>query len=142
VTSSSSTSTQSTSAHSLSSSFLLSSACCRVFSLSAMIILDDADDQHPKIASPLPLHVRTTRPTTPTPSLPDYETSQEQLKYDLKKRRPLSKRLKWALWGLAMYFVVTIAIGVPLIVIVSSIQDSCRCLPQPSSENSGLGQPI
>ena len=91
-----------------------------------MIILDEEDDQHPKIASPLPLHVRTHRPTTPTPSLPDYETSQEQLKHDLRKRRPLSKRLKWALWGLAAYFVVTIAIGVPLIVIVSSIHHSCR----------------
>lgn len=81
-----------------------------------MIILDE-EDQDAKIASPLPLHVRTNRPSTPTPSLPDYETSQEQLKEDLKKRKPLSKRWKWALWGLGAYFVVTVAIGVPLIIV-------------------------
>ncbi|KAI0341945.1 hypothetical protein BDW22DRAFT_1420545 [Trametopsis cervina] len=82
-----------------------------------MIILDEGEDRHPKIASPLPIHVRTHRPLTPTPSLPDYETSQEQLKEDLLKKKPLPKRLKWTLWGLGVYFVVTVAIGVPLLVV-------------------------
>ncbi|KAI0812497.1 hypothetical protein BC629DRAFT_1473300 [Irpex lacteus] len=88
-----------------------------------MILLDEEDGQLPKLDPPLPLHVRTNRPLTPTPSLPDYETSQEQLKYDLHKKKPLPKRLKWALWGLGTYFIVTVAIGVPVIVLKSRADD-------------------
>lgn len=83
-----------------------------------MIILDAEEEQYPKIASPLPIHAPTNRPETPTPSLPDYETSQEHLRTG-KWNKPMSRRLKWTLWGLATYFVVTIAVGVPLIVVVS-----------------------
>ena len=88
-----------------------------------MIILDEEDGQNLKLDPPLPLHVRTNRPTTPTPSLPDYETSQGQLKGDPleQKRKVLPKRLKWALWGLGTYFIITVAIGVPLIVLVSCV---------------------
>ncbi|KAI0695465.1 hypothetical protein BC835DRAFT_1306017 [Cytidiella melzeri] len=81
-----------------------------------MIILDEEDDQRPKLEPPVPLHVRTNRPSTPTPSLPDYETSQEQLKLNLRNKKFISRRLKWTIWGLGAYFVVTIAIGVPLII--------------------------
>lgn len=85
-----------------------------------MIILDEEEEQLAKLATPLPIHSRTNRPSTPSPSLPDYETSQVQQEQVRSKRwrTPLSRRWKWTLWGLAAYFVVTVAIGVPLIVVV------------------------
>lgn len=84
-----------------------------------MIILDEDQEQFPKIASPLPVHPVVRRPATPTPSLPDYETSQEQEQQkESIKPKPRSRRWRWTIYGLIAYFVVTIAIGVPLIVIV------------------------
>lgn len=102
-----------------------------------MILLDEEDGQLPKLDPPLPLHVRTNRPLTPTPSLPDYETSQEQLKYDLHKKKPLPKRLKWALWGLGTYFIVTVAIGVPVIVLVSNTLFQPDILSKSAPRNPG-----
>ncbi|THG99360.1 hypothetical protein EW026_g2963 [Hermanssonia centrifuga] len=86
-----------------------------------MIILDEVEDV-PKLASPPPIHSdlsRLTRAVTTTPSLPDYETSQEQHRSDAWKPKPLSRRWRWAIYGLIAYFVVTIAIGVPLIILKS-----------------------
>ncbi|KAI0093256.1 hypothetical protein BDY19DRAFT_417605 [Irpex rosettiformis] len=88
-----------------------------------MIILDEEDGQYPKLDPPLPLHVRTNRSSSPNPSLPDYETSQEQIKFNSPRKRHLPKKLKWALWGLGMYFVITVAIGVPLIVLKSRSEE-------------------
>ncbi|GJE92203.1 hypothetical protein PsYK624_083560 [Phanerochaete sordida] len=83
-----------------------------------MIILDEDEEQFPKIASPPPVHPVVRRPGTPTPSLPDYETSQEQeqLKTTVKPGKRRIRR-KWIVYGLIAYFVVTVAIGVPLIVL-------------------------
>ncbi|EKM54500.1 uncharacterized protein PHACADRAFT_196928 [Phanerochaete carnosa HHB-10118-sp] len=83
-----------------------------------MIILDEDQEQFPKIASPPPAHPVARRPGTPTPSLPDYETSQEH--ENLKTPfhvKPRSRRWRWFIYGLVAYFVVTVAIGVPLIVV-------------------------
>ena len=85
-----------------------------------MIILDE-QEQIPKLARPSLTHPRTNRPSTPTPSLPDYETSQELLRLDLMKKKPMSRRWKWTIYGLIAYFVVTVSIGVPLIVVVRLI---------------------
>lgn len=83
-----------------------------------MIILDEDEEQFPKIASPPPVHPVVRRPGTPTPSLPDYETSQEQQQQKTTlKPSPRRRRLKWIIYGLIGYFIVTVAIGVPLIVV-------------------------
>ena len=87
-----------------------------------MIILDDDEEQLPKLASPAPVHtlVRLTRLSTGAPSLPDYETSQRIQKLGLWRRKAQSRRWRWAIYGLIAYFVLTVAIGVPLIIVVSS----------------------
>ena len=101
-----------------------------------MIILDEEEDQLPKIARPPPVRPVVRRPGTPTPSLPDYETSQEQEQQKAAfKRKPMSKRLKWTIYGLIAYFVVTVAIGIPLIVVVCSISS-----PVSFSRSQSLGQ--
>lgn len=85
----------------------------------AMIILDEDEEQFPKIASPPSAHPVARRPGTPTPSLPDYETSQEHEQQKASfKLMPRSRRWRWIIYGLVAYFVVTVAIGVPLIVVV------------------------
>ena len=87
-----------------------------------MIILDDDQEQLPKLASPPPVHsalIRLSRAATSTPSLPDYETSQKLHRVGIWKHKALSRRWRWAIYGLIAYFVITVAIGVPLIVVVS-----------------------
>ncbi|KAF7792428.1 hypothetical protein EIP86_003465 [Pleurotus ostreatoroseus] len=85
-----------------------------------MIILDDDQEQLPKLASPPPVHsalIRLSRAATSTPSLPDYETSQKLHRVGIWKHKALSRRWRWAIYGLIAYFVITVAIGVPLIVV-------------------------
>ncbi|CDO77317.1 hypothetical protein BN946_scf184775.g7 [Trametes cinnabarina] len=86
--------------------------------------LDKHDDSDPQPSKLLAQSAPVTRVQTPTPSLPDYEASQAQLKPtplsypELKKKR--SRRRRWkrfALYSLVVYFVLTVAIGVPLIVV-------------------------
>ena len=86
-----------------------------------MIILDDDEEQLPKLASPPPVHalIRLPRTSTSVPSLPDYETSQKLHTLGQWKRKVLTRRWRWAIYGLIAYFVITVAIGVPLIVVVS-----------------------
>ena len=86
-----------------------------------MIILDDDEEQLPKLASPPPVYtlVRLPRVSSPAPSLLDYESSQKLHKLGKWKRRALTRRWRWAIYGLIAYFVITVAIGVPLIVVVS-----------------------
>ncbi|KAJ3555406.1 hypothetical protein NM688_g2595 [Phlebia brevispora] len=67
----------------------------------AMIILDDDEEQLPKLASPPP----------------HYETSQKLHRLGIWKRKATSRRWRWAIYGLIAYFVITVAIGVPLIVV-------------------------
>ncbi|KAI0374044.1 hypothetical protein BV20DRAFT_962000 [Pilatotrama ljubarskyi] len=92
-----------------------------------MILLDGldkhGDSQAPKLvaeSSSAPV----ARPHTPTPSLPDYEASQAQLKPttqslpEIRRKRTRRRRCrKCALYALVVYFVVSVAIGVPLIVL-------------------------
>lgn len=80
-----------------------------------MIILDDDVEQLPKLASPPPVHslVRLTRLSTTSPSLPDYETSQKIQRLGTWRRRIMTRRWRWAIYGLITYFVVTLAIGLP-----------------------------
>lgn len=114
-----------------------------------MIILDAEEDQVPKLACPPPVHPVVRRPSTPTPSLPDYETSQEeeQLRKATWKPKPTSRRMKWAIYGLIAYFVITIAIGVPLIVLKARRDDtnykkSSMLYPSPSAWGSTNGSSI
>ncbi|KAH9892569.1 hypothetical protein C8Q73DRAFT_746417 [Cubamyces lactineus] len=91
-----------------------------------MILLDGldkhSDPQPPKLVAESSVPV--ARAHTPTPSLPDYEASQAQLKPttlsypQIKEKR--TRRRRWrkcALYSLVVYFFLTIAIGVPLIVV-------------------------
>ncbi|OSD06862.1 hypothetical protein PYCCODRAFT_1422409 [Trametes coccinea BRFM310] len=94
-----------------------------------MIILDGLDKHDnldPQSSTKLVAQssVPVTRVHTPTPSLPDYEASQAQLKPtplsypELQKKRSRKRRWKkCALYSLLVYFFLTIAIGVPLIVV-------------------------
>lgn len=93
-----------------------------------MILLDGIDKHDPPQPGKLVADSSSApvaRPHTPTPSLPDYEASQAQLKPttqsfpEIQKQR--TRRRRWkkcALYTLVVYFVVTVAIGVPLIVMV------------------------
>ncbi|KAI9062903.1 hypothetical protein FKP32DRAFT_1676806 [Trametes sanguinea] len=88
--------------------------------------LDKHDNSDPQSSTKLVAQssVPVTRVHTPTPSLPDYEASQAQLKPtplsypELQKKRSRKRRWrKCALYSLLVYFFLTIAIGVPLIVV-------------------------
>lgn len=92
-----------------------------------MIILDEADEPQ-KFPSDDSHSVR--RATTPSPSLPDYEASQSQAQH----REPQQQQGGWwwhrhskarmrraAIYGLIVYFIVTVVVGVPVIVVVSAI---------------------
>ncbi|KIP04224.1 hypothetical protein PHLGIDRAFT_37052 [Phlebiopsis gigantea 11061_1 CR5-6] len=110
-----------------------------------MIILDAEEDQVPKLACPPPIHPVVRRPSTPTPSLPDYETSQEEehRKTDWKPK-PRSRRMRWAIYGLIAYFIVTVAIGVPLIIVKTRRDDanyktSSMLYPSPAAWGSTNG---
>ena len=81
-----------------------------------MIILDD-NEQQPKIDYPPSLHVRTNRPSTPSPSLPDYDASQEHFKAKIEEKRPLSKRMKYTLWGLGIYTGLSLVVGLILVLV-------------------------
>ena len=92
-----------------------------------MILLDGLDKHSDPQRSKLVAEssVPVARVHTPTPSLPDYEASQAQLKPttlsypEIKEKR--TRRRRWrkcALYSLVVYFVLTIAIGVPLMVVV------------------------
>ncbi|KAI8993029.1 hypothetical protein BD414DRAFT_293618 [Trametes punicea] len=92
-----------------------------------MILLDGLDKHDEPTSSKLiaqSASVPVTRVHTPTPSLPDYEASQAQLKPtihsfpEIQKKRARRRRCrKCALFSLVVYFILTIAVGVPLIVV-------------------------
>ncbi len=99
--------------------------------LLAMILLDGLDkhddEQHSSklVAEASSSSVPVARALTPTPSLPDYEASQAQLRpttqsySDIQKKRTRRRRCrKYSIYVLAAYFVLTVVIGVPLIVMV------------------------
>lgn len=99
--------------------------------LLAMILLDgidkNDDEQHPPklVAEASSSSVPVARAHTPTPSLPDYEASQAQLRpttqsySDIQKKRTRRRRCrKYSIYILAAYFVLTVVIGVPVIVMV------------------------
>lgn len=105
--------------------------------LAVMILLDGIDKHDPPQPGKLVAESSSApvaRSQTPTPSLPDYEASQAQLKPttqsfpEIQKQR--TRRRRWkkcALYTLVVYFVVTVAIGVPLIVLVRIFLQSWRC---------------
>lgn len=98
-----------------------------------MIILDGVDDPGIKAcnASIDPEDPPVARATTPSPSLPDYEASQAQLNKEpsssspsssstpLSRRRKKSRFWRFAIYGLLIYFLLTITIGIPILVTVS-----------------------
>ncbi len=116
--------------------------------LSAMILLDGLDkhdQQSPKLVAEASSSFHPiTRVQTPTPSLPDYEASQAQLRptsqflqlqiepqdrlrpttqsySDINEKRTRRRRCrKWTLYVLTTYFLLTVVIGIPIIVVVSS----------------------
>lgn len=92
-----------------------------------MILPDDGDDW---IKDPSdPSATTTVRPPTPTYSLPDYEASQAQQNRSVGYKVPplpswpkKKKRRKWGrivMIALLIYFLLTVAIGVPILVVVS-----------------------
>lgn len=113
-----------------------------------MIILDDSED--PFNPEKLLSDSRSVnRPATPTPSLPSYEFSQSQAQAvqcrpeeleaqsseeDHEEEQPQSEQRKRGCWpkkahrkfrrvlvyALVLYFVVTVAVGAPILVLVSS----------------------
>ena len=91
-----------------------------------MIILDDDEEQLPKLATPPPVHSVVRFPRPSSPSLPDYETSQKLHRLEQWKRKILTRPWRWAIYGLITYFVITVAIGVPIIIVVRS-SHSPRC---------------
>ena len=98
--------------------------------LSAMILLDGLDKrdglQPPKLVAEASTSLHpVTRVQTPTPSLPDYEASQAQLTpttqsyTEIKEKRTRRRRCRrWTIYALAAYFVSTVVIGIPIIVVV------------------------
>ncbi|KAI0675297.1 hypothetical protein C8Q78DRAFT_1067092 [Trametes maxima] len=91
-----------------------------------MILLDGIDKHDDPQSSKLVAEsssVPVARAHTPTPSLPDYEASQAQLKPttqsfpEIQKQRTRRRRCrKYTLYALVVYFVISIAVGVPFIV--------------------------
>ncbi|KAI0743530.1 hypothetical protein C8Q80DRAFT_1355410 [Daedaleopsis nitida] len=93
-----------------------------------MILLDaiDKSDDQPsqKLIAEVPASLHpVNRAQTPTPSLPDYEASQAQLRptrlsYDeiKEKRTRRRKYLKYSFYALTAYFVLSVVIGIPIIV--------------------------
>ncbi|EMD37881.1 hypothetical protein CERSUDRAFT_114518 [Gelatoporia subvermispora B] len=90
-----------------------------------MILPDDGDDW---IKDPSdPSATTTVRPPTPTYSLPDYEASQAQQNRSVGYKVPplpswpkKKKRRKWGrivMIALLIYFLLTVAIGVPILVV-------------------------
>ena len=84
-----------------------------------MIILDDDQDQVPKLPEPIYL-VPVNRCSTPTStsSLPDYDTSEAQQLRKPWLRRPKGRYWKIVVIILIVYTLLTVVIGVPLIVTV------------------------
>ncbi|TBU56370.1 hypothetical protein BD310DRAFT_882682 [Dichomitus squalens] len=94
-----------------------------------MILLDGLDKQDGQPSSKLvaeasPSIIPVARVHTPTPSLPDYEASQAQLRpttesySEIKKKRTRRRKCKRiTIIVLAAYFVLTTVIGIPIIVV-------------------------
>ncbi|KAI0775705.1 hypothetical protein BD413DRAFT_282621 [Trametes elegans] len=112
-----------------------------------MILLDgldkQGDPQGSKAVAESSSTVPVARAHTPTPSLPDYEASQAQLKPtihsfpEIQKKRTRRRRCrKCALYALVVYFVLTIAIGVPIIVVKLKRRAYAKANPYDSWTNS------
>ncbi len=91
-----------------------------------MIILGDDEAQLPKLTNLSPVYSPpVNRCTTPTNSLPDYETSEAhwQNQDDGKwKEKPRNyRRWRLILISLIVYSLLTLIIGVPLLVLVGQI---------------------
>ena len=106
-----------------------------------MILLDgldkhDSEQQRPKLVAEASTSYPVARVHTPTPSLPDYEASQAQLQPttlsypQIQKKRTRRRRCrKYTIYALATYFVLTVVIGIPIIVVVRPFSP---CLPSTS----------
>ncbi|KAM5532867.1 hypothetical protein V8D89_013508 [Ganoderma adspersum] len=117
-----------------------------------MILLDgidkNDDEQHPPklVAEASSSSVPVARAHTPTPSLPDYEASQAQLRpttqsySDIQKKRTRRRRCrKYSIYVLAAYFVLTVVIGVPVIVMKTKRKPVLTSSPyQPWEDNDPL----
>ena len=116
---------------SLSSARVLHATQRAVFT--AMILLDGLDkhDEQPSpklVAEASSSSVPVTRPLTPTPSLPpDYESSQAQLRPttlsypEIQEKRTRRRRCRrYTIFALAAYFFLTVVIGLPILVVVST----------------------
>lgn len=97
-----------------------------------MIILDNEAEQHPKLAQPIPAYtIPVNRCSTSNSSLPDYDASEALHHYDASEalhQKPLKppKRRISRLWKIVIcvvfvYCFLTLAVGVPLLVVVSAI---------------------
>ncbi|KAI1794120.1 hypothetical protein LXA43DRAFT_971383 [Ganoderma leucocontextum] len=117
-----------------------------------MILLDGIDkhddEQHPPklVAEASSSSVPVARAHTPTPSLPDYEASQAQLRpttqsySDIQTKRTRRRRCrKYTIYVLAAYFVLTVVIGVPVIVMKTKRKPVLTSSPyQPWADNDPL----
>ncbi|KAI0645687.1 hypothetical protein C8Q79DRAFT_910809 [Trametes meyenii] len=107
-----------------------------------MILLDGIDKHDDPQSSKLVAEsssVPVARAHTPTPSLPDYEASQAQLKPttqsfpEIQQQRTRRRRCrKYTLYALVVYFVISIAVGVPFIV----MKAKRKSLPKPNPYGS------
>ena len=86
-----------------------------------MIILDNEAEQHPKLAQPIPAYtIPVNRCSTSVSSLPDYDASEALHQKPLKPpRRRISRLWKIVICVVFVYCFLTLAVGVPLLVVVS-----------------------
>ena len=92
-----------------------------------MIILDDDQAQLPKLSTLAPVYTpAVNRCTTPASSLPDYETSEAQhIDTGKWREKPRSyRRWRLAFICLIAYSLLSLIIGVPLLVVVSTPRTS------------------
>ncbi|EIW63319.1 uncharacterized protein TRAVEDRAFT_142104 [Trametes versicolor FP-101664 SS1] len=116
-----------------------------------MILLDGLDKHEAPLADKNqagPSLPPVARAHTPTPSLPDYEASQAQLKPTVlsypeiqEKRTRRRNYRRYALYALVVYFVISVAIGVPFLVIKLKKRAYTKAnasYPQPWSASDNL----
>ncbi|RPD68608.1 hypothetical protein L226DRAFT_318034 [Lentinus tigrinus ALCF2SS1-7] len=112
--------------------------------------LDKHDDEHqaPKLVAEASTSYPVARAHTPTPSLPDYEASQAQLQPttlsypDIQKKRTRRRRCrKYTIIALATYFILTVVIGIPIIVVKLKRKTSLKSNPYQSWEDNSSPPP-
>ncbi|KAI0706820.1 hypothetical protein C8T65DRAFT_223245 [Cerioporus squamosus] len=110
--------------------------------------LDKHDDEHqgPKLVAEASTSYPVARVHTPTPSLPDYEASQAQLQPttlsypDIQKKRTRRRRCrKYTIYALAIYFILSVVIGIPILVVKLKRKVTLKSSPyQPWEDNGAL----